>query len=99
MTSNSSVAATLLCLILALTLSTSIVQGQAPTPTPTAKLKGTVKDPSGAAMSSVDIAVIRDGKVLKAQKTDELGAFSLDIAPGQYQLAVAAPDFKPYGQT
>src|SRR4026208_1308076 len=93
--SKSTVAAVLM-LMITLFLVSSIAHGQA-TPQ-TAKLRGTVKDPSGAAMPAVDVAIIRDGKVQKASKTDELGGFSFDLAPAEYQLAVAAPDFMPYGQ-
>jgi hypothetical protein len=90
--------AVLVTLTLALTFFTSsMLHAQAPAPIAT--VKGTVKDPSGAVMASVDIMIIRDGKVLKATKTNDLGVFSLDVPPGQYQLGVAAPDFKAYAQT
>jgi hypothetical protein len=97
-TSKSNVVVVVVTFLLALLLTSSLVQGQTST-TGQTKLKGTVKDPSGAAMPAVDIAIIRDLKVLKGTKTDELGAFSLDLIPGQYQLGVIAPDFKPYAQT
>src|SRR5690349_11992498 len=62
------------------------------------KLRGTIKDPSGAVMSSVDVAVIQAGKVLQAGKSDSLGMFSFDLPAGQYQLAVTAPDFNTHMQ-
>jgi len=85
-------------LLVALVLTSSLLLGQTAAPGQV-KLKGTVKDPSGAAMPAVDIAVIRENKVIKGGKTDELGVFSIDVIPGQYQLGVIAPDFKPYAQT
>ena len=62
------------------------------------RLRGTVKDPSGAAMSGVDVAVMQAGKVLKAAKTDDVGIFSFDLTSGDYELAVTAPDFKVHRQ-
>src|SRR5436190_18112818 len=60
--------------------------------------RGTIKDPSGAVMSAVDVAVIQSGRVVQATKSDALGMFSFDVPAGQYQLAVTAPDFKTYLQ-
>jgi hypothetical protein len=96
--SPSNVRAAVFPLLLAVLLSSSVLQGQT-TPAQTPRLRGTIKDPSGAVMPSVDVAVIQSGKVVKAVKTDDLGAFSFDLATGQYTIAVAAPDFKAYGQT
>jgi hypothetical protein len=70
---------------------------QATTATP--RLRGTVADPTGGVMPSVDIAVLRGLTLVKAAKTDEGGAFTFDLAAGDYQLAVTAPDFKVYTQT
>jgi len=64
----------------------------------TPRLQGTIKDPSGAVMSSVDVAVIQSGRVVQAKKSDVLGMFSFDLPAGQYQLAVTAPDFNTYLQ-
>src|SRR5262245_48637319 len=86
-----------LVLLLILCLSSFVLGSQAPTPQ-TSKGGGAVRDPSGAGMPSVDVAVIRDGKVLKAIKTNALGLFSFDMPVGQYQLGVSAPDFKPWAQ-
>jgi hypothetical protein len=65
------------------------------TPVQSPRLRGVIKDPSGAVMSGVDVSAIQAGKVVKAVKTDAEGEFSLDLAAGQYQFAVTAPDFKP----
>jgi hypothetical protein len=72
------------------------VQAQAPAAFP--KLRGNVMDPTGGLMPSVDIAVVKGASVVKALKTDALGAFSFDLAAGDYQIAVTAPDFKVYTQ-
>lgn len=60
------------------------------------KLRGTVKDPSGAAMSAVDIVLVQNLKVVKTTKTNETGFFSLDVPAGGYDLGITAPDFKVY---
>ncbi len=62
------------------------------------KLSGTVKDPTGAVMKAVDVAVLQGTTVVKAAKTDAEGLFSFSIPVGQYQLIVATPDFKPQTQ-
>src|SRR5215471_15419898 len=68
------------------------------TPSQSPRLRGTIKDPSGAVMPGVDISVISSiqGKssVIRAGKTNTEGEFSFDLPAGQYQLAVTAPDFK-----
>src|SRR5436190_21006045 len=65
----------------------------------TARLRGTVADPTGGLMPSVDIAILRGLTLVKTMKTDAVGAFSFDLAAGDYQMAVTAPDFKTYTQT
>jgi hypothetical protein len=65
----------------------------------TAKLRGTVADPTGGLMPSVDIAILRGLTLVKAMKTDATGNFSFDLAAGDYQMAVTAPDFKTHTQT
>ena len=86
-----------LSLFLILALSSLVLGSQAPVPQ-TSRVAGAVRDPSGAAMPSVDVAVIRDRLVLRAVKTNDLGQFSFDLPIGQYQLGVSAPDFKPWAQ-
>ena len=63
------------------------------------KMRGIISDPSGGVMQSVDIVVLQGATFVKAGKTDVDGAFSFDLAPGQYQIAVTAPDFKTFTQT
>ena len=83
--------------------SASVEAGQAVVaPRPTAqtsvqspRLRGVIKDPSGAVMPGVDVSALRAGSVVKAGKTNSEGEFSLDLAAGEYQFAVLAPDFKP----
>src|SRR5262245_24454653 len=87
---------TALALFLILRLSSFVLGSQAPPQT--SRVAGAVKDPSDAAMPSVDVLLIRDGKVLKNIKTNDLGLFSFDVPVGQYQLGVSAPDFKPWAQ-
>ena len=92
--SKSTVAATGFLLLLLLS---SILVAQT-TSAQTPSLRGTIKDPSGAVMPGVDIAVLQGPMVVKAAKTDSVGTFSFDLSAGQYQLAVTAPDFKTHTQ-
>jgi len=78
--------------LVTLLLFTSVAGGQTSTPSP--RLQGTIKDPSGAVMPGVDISILQGTTVLKAGKTNTEGEFSFDLAAGQYQIAVMAPDFK-----
>jgi hypothetical protein len=84
-----------LTLLFVFLTSGSVLAVQSTTP-PLPKLKGTIKDPSGAAMSAVDVSLIQEGKVLTVTKRDPVGVFSFDLPTGQYQLAVMAPDFKTH---
>src|SRR4030095_2520964 len=86
-----------LSLFLILFLSSFLLGRQAPMPQ-TSRLAGAIRDPSGAAMLSVDVVVIRDRVVLKTIKTNDLGLFSSALPVGQYQWGVSAPDFKPWAQ-
>jgi len=98
---KSKAAGTGLALLLTLTFTTSFLSqgtGLSQATAQTQSLKGTIKDPSGAAMSAVDVSILQSGKVVKATKSDSLGVFSFDLPPGQYQLAVIAPDFNTYTQ-
>ena len=70
------------------------LSGQATTPQ-SHKVRGTVKDPSGAVMPAVDVAMIQ-GTTVKATKTDDAGLFSFDLPTGLYQIGVKAPDFETH---
>jgi hypothetical protein len=55
------------------------------------RLKGKIKDPSGAAMSAVDVAVLRGSEVIKAVKSDPAGVFSFDSAAAARGAATPVP--------
>src|SRR5262245_31319234 len=84
--------------ILFVLLSTTSLAAQTNPPAgpQTPKLRGTVKDPSNAAMSAVDVVVLQNGKVVKTTKTNDTGFFSFDVPAGTYDLGITAPDFKVY---
>src|SRR6187399_1783787 len=69
------------------------------TSTPSPRLRGTIKDPSGAVMREVVVSALQNGAVVKAGKTDADGEFSIDLPAGEYRVAVTAPDFETYVQT
>jgi hemoglobin/transferrin/lactoferrin receptor protein len=58
-------------------------------------IKGTVKDPRGAAVPNVEISLIHQQQaVLRTAQTDANGAFVLDhIAPGNYELNAVQSGF------
>ncbi len=64
---------------------------------PSAPLRGTVVDPSGAAMTKVPVQLLAsDGKTVAQTHTDSSGRFSLPSpSPGTYTLFVTAPGFSP----
>jgi iron complex outermembrane recepter protein len=55
-------------------------------------LKGTVTDPTGAAISSAGV-VFLCGDEQKSVVTTAGGTFSLNLLPGNYQVRIAAPGF------
>ncbi len=62
-----------------------------------ARLRGTVVDPSGAAITNVPLEILAaDGKNVAHGETDSSGQFNLPSPPaGAYTLFVAAPGFSP----
>lgn len=60
-------------------------------------LRGTVVDPSGAAMTNMPVRLLSaDGKTAALATTDASGSFSLPSPPpGAYTLMIAAPGFNP----
>jgi len=67
----------------------------------TTKLKGQVDDSTGGVMigANVQVSTVTPARVVASAKTDEMGQFEMDIAPGQYLLKVMVPDFKDISQT
>ena len=64
-------------------------------------ISGTVKDPSGAAMAHVSVALLNtsDG-VRQSAVTDGTGTYSFPVLPvGSYVLEVNQPGFRPYRRT
>jgi iron complex outermembrane receptor protein len=57
-------------------------------------LKGTVTDPTGAAIFSASITFVC-GEEQKTAVTSAAGAFSVNLLPGSYQVEVVAPGFTP----
>jgi hypothetical protein len=55
-------------------------------------LKGTVTDPTGAAISSASVVFLCGGEQ-KSVVTTAGGTFSLNLLPGNYQVRIAAPGF------
>jgi hypothetical protein len=65
------------------------------TPSQSPRLRGTIKDPSGAVMPGVDVSIIQGTtSVIRVGKTNTEGEFSFDLPAGEYRLVVTAPDFK-----
>lgn len=64
---------------------------------PSAPLRGTVVDPSGAAITKAPVQVLAsDGKAVEHGQTDSSGRFSLPSpSPGTYTVLVEAPGFSP----
>jgi hypothetical protein len=84
----------ILCLAIALVLS-----GHAPGQTPTGSFKGVVTDPSGAVIPNATVLVHRDWPEQNTQdlrlNTDKFGRFSIELAPGFYDIAIFAHAFSP----
>ncbi len=74
----------------------AIVWGQA-----TTSLRGTVTDPSGAAIPNATVQLTNAGtNIARSTTTDAQGAYVFpDVLPGNYSLDVAATGFAKYHQT
>jgi len=66
-------------------------------PVPQPNLSGTVRDATGAGVKDATVTVAGNGPVNleKKVRTDAQGNWSMDVQPGEYQLKVNAPGFKP----
>src|SRR5579864_2330790 len=65
-----------------------------------ASLSGTIQDESGAAFAAADVKLSgADTGFLRTTRTNHEGFFSFpELAPGSYNLEIAAPGFKHYRQ-
>jgi hypothetical protein len=65
------------------------------------RITGTVRDPSGAAISGATVTAINSATGAKrATASDDQGVYSFPaIAVGQYSIEVTAPGFTPYRRT
>jgi iron complex outermembrane recepter protein len=61
-------------------------------------LKGTVTDPTGAAISSASLTFVC-GEEQKTTVTSASGAFSVNLLPGSYQVEIVAPGFTPLSRS
>ena len=62
----------------------------------TAQITGTVTDPSGAVVTTANVAVTRESTGIQSSaKTNQAGAYSVPLLqPGVYRVEVQAPGFK-----
>src|SRR5207244_11688238 len=58
-----------------------------------AKVKGKVMDTSGSIMPDGQVKLLQGDKVIGQGLTTGTGAFELPAIPGDYNLAITAPDF------
>src|SRR5688572_30360933 len=65
----------------------------------TIRLKGKVLDSTGLPMASADVKVFQDTRLITEGKSNTVGDFDLEVAPGEYRLEVSAPDFDLSRQT
>jgi Carboxypeptidase regulatory-like domain len=64
----------------------------------TGQISGSVRDPSGSAVSGAAVELINEGtRQIRAMPTDETGAFLFpQLLAGKYTLKIAAPGFKTH---
>ena len=86
-----------LFVLIALVLGISTLSAQ--TNSQTMRLKGRVLDSTELPMAATDVKVYRDTKLVAEGKTNDVGEFDLEVAPGDYRLEVSAPDFAVNQQT
>ncbi len=64
---------------------------------PTASLRGTLADPSGAAVPNINIALAQSPNPVRTSRTDATGHYQFaGLAPGLYTIRVTVPGFAPF---
>ena len=61
-------------------------------------LRGRVADISRAVIQSASVRIRRGADVIAEAATNETGDFDVALAPGEYEIEVTVPDFKPFTQ-
>src|SRR4051812_14292955 len=61
-------------------------------------LRGRVADSSRAVIQSASVRVRRGSDVIADVVTNETGDFDAALDPGEYELEITAPQFKPFTQ-
>src|SRR5215204_4500259 len=87
------------CLRSLLLLGFLTIQGLAQTPTDKTVLKGKVLDPNRASIEGADVWIGKAGLPSSTAVTDRNGEFSVTLAPGDYQVRIAAEGFSETTQT
>jgi hypothetical protein len=62
----------------------------------TPRLAGRILDPSGAVIPGADIKVFQGRTLVKDAKSDERGAFAMELPAAEYRIEVTAAEFKPF---
>src|SRR5829696_6222264 len=75
------------------------IQVLAQTPTDKTVLKGKVLDPNRASIEGADVWIGKAGLPSSTAVTDRNGEFSVTLAPGDYQVRIAAEGFSETTQT
>jgi hypothetical protein len=79
-------------LLLVLLLAASIASAQ---PTPGTTLRGVVTDPAGARLPHATLTLASPLAIVATTEADALGEYRFEgVAPGRYELRVAAPGFR-----
>ncbi len=63
-----------------------------------APLRGRISDSSGAVIPGSKIKVLKGSDVIAEAITNTTGDFALELAAGEYQIEVSAPEFNPLRQ-
>jgi hypothetical protein len=61
-----------------------------------APLRGRISDSSGAVIRGAKIKVLKGSDVVTEATTNTTGDFDLELAAGEYQIEVNAPEFNPF---